>query len=148
MTLCDISNKFGSHATYGWSSGAQSRWAYLDGLLEHCIQDKQESNLLAFLFSKGQFVNKLRGQTPEVIEYAYTQIVNTVIVQINGVLYFGGNELAQIGKVFDICKLGSTIWVTYTIPTLANSAVISPSNATEVWYSLIHVLSFVCVNIL
>ena len=111
LTLCDISNKFGLPTTCGWSGSVQSRWAYLDDLLEHCIQTKQESNLLAFLFSKGQFVNKLRGQTPEVIEYAYTQIVNTVIGQINGTLYFGGNELVQVGKVFDIRKLGSTVSV-------------------------------------
>lgn len=111
-TLCDISNKFGLPVTYGWNGGAQSRWAYLDDLLAHCIQNKRESDLLAFLFSKGQFVDKLRGQTPEVIEYAYAQIVNAVIGQINGALYFGGNELVQVGKVFVIRKLGSTVSVT------------------------------------
>lgn len=110
-TLCDISNKFGLPVTYGWNGGAQSRWAYLDDLLAHCIQNKRESDLLAFLFSKGQFVDKLRGQTPEVIEYAYAQIVNIVIDQINGALYFGGNELIRIGKVFVIRKLGATISV-------------------------------------
>ena len=110
-TLCDISNKFGLPVTYGWNGGAQSRWAYLDDLLAHCIQNKRESDLLAFLFSRGQFVDKLRGQTPEVIEYAHAHIVNTVIRQINGALYFGGNELVQIGKVFVIRKLGSTVSV-------------------------------------
>lgn len=110
-TLCDISNKFGLPVTYGWNGGAQSRWAYLDDLLAHCIQNKRESDLLAFLFSKGQFVDKLRGQTPEVIEYAYSQIVNAVINQINAILYFGGNELVQIEKVFVIRKLGSTVSV-------------------------------------
>ena len=110
-TLCDISNKFGLPVTYGWNGGAQSRWVYLDDLLAYCIQNKRESDLLAYLFSKGQFVDKLRGQTPEVIEYAYSQIVNAVINQINGTLYFGGNELVQIGKVFVIRKLGSTVSV-------------------------------------
>lgn len=110
-TLCDISNKFGLPVTYGWNGGAQSRWAYPDDLLAHCIQNKRESDLLAYLFSKGQFVDKLRGQTPEVIEYAYSQIVNAVINQINGTLYFGGNELVQIGKVFVVRKLGSTVSV-------------------------------------
>ena len=110
-TLCDISNKFGLPVTYVWNCGAQSRWAYLDDLLAHCIQNKRESDLLAYLFSKGQFVDKLRGQTPEVIEYAYSQIVNAVINQINGTLYFGGNELVQIGKVFVVRKLGSTVSV-------------------------------------
>lgn len=110
-TLCDVSNKFGLPVTYGWNGGAQSRWAYLDDLLAHCIQNKRESDLLAFLFSKGQFVDKLRGQTPEVIEYAYAHIVNAVIGQINGALYFGGNELVQVGRVFVIRKLGSTVSV-------------------------------------
>lgn len=110
-SLCDISNKFGLPVTYGWNGGAQSRRAYLDDLLAHCIQNKRESDLLAFLFSKGQFVDKLRGQTPEVIEYAYAHIVNAVIGQINGALYFGGNELVQVGGVFVIRKLGSTVSV-------------------------------------
>ena len=109
--LCDISNKFGLPVTYGWNGGALSRWAYLDDLFEHCIQNKRESDLLAFLFSKGQFVDKLKGQTPEVIEYAYTQIVNVVIEQINGILYFGGNELVRAGKMFEIRKIGSTVTV-------------------------------------
>lgn len=108
-TLCDISNKFGLPVTYGWNGGAQSRWVYLDDLLAHCIQNKRESDLLAFLFSKGQFVDKLRGQTPEVIEYAYAQIVNSVISQINGALYFGGHELVLVGKVFVIHKIGSNV---------------------------------------
>lgn len=78
----------------------------------HCIQNKRASDLLAFLFSKGQFANKLKGQTPEVIEYAYAQIVKTIISQINGTLYFDGNELVQVGKTFVIRKLGSIVSVT------------------------------------
>lgn len=109
--LCDISNKFGLPATYSWSGGAQSRWAYLDDLLVHCIQNKRESDLLSFLFSKGQFVDKLRGQTPETIEYAYSHIVSVIIRQINGALYFGGNELVQSGASFVIRKIGTTVTV-------------------------------------
>lgn len=106
--LCDISSRFGLPVAYGWNGGAQSRWAYLDDLLEHCIKNNRESDLLAFLFSKGQFVEKLKGQTPEVIEAAYTKIVETVIGQINGALYFGGNELAMVGDRFVIKKIGTT----------------------------------------
>lgn len=121
-TLCDISNKFGLPVTYGWNGGAQSRWAYLDDLFAHCIENKRESDLLSFLFSKGQFVEKLRGQTPEVIECAYTQIVNAVIGQINGALYFGGNELVQIGKTFVVRKIGTTVTVaTPSVKTIDRS---------------------------
>ena len=65
--LCDVSNRFGLPVSYGWNGGAQSRWAYMDDLLAHCIQNGRESDLLSFLFSKGQFVYKFRGQTPETI---------------------------------------------------------------------------------
>lgn len=128
-TLCEISNKFGLPVTYGWNGGAQSRWAYLDDLFAHCIENKRESDLLSFLFSKGQFVEKLRGQTPEVIEYAYTQIVSTVIGQINGALYFGGNELVQIGKAFVIRKIGTTVTVaTPSVRTIDRSYINDISN--------------------
>ncbi len=50
--LCDLSTRFGLPATYGWNGGAQSRWAYLDDLLEYAIQNGRESDLLAAFFSK------------------------------------------------------------------------------------------------
>lgn len=109
--LCDMSNKFGLPVTYAWNGGAQSRWAYMDDLLAHCIQNGHESDLLSFLFSKGQFTEKLRGQTPETIDYAYSHIVKAIINQINGILYFSGNELVQTGSVFVIQKIGTIISV-------------------------------------
>lgn len=109
--LCDMSNKFGLPVTYAWNGGAQSRWAYMDDLLAHCIQNGHESDSLSFLFSKGQFTEKLRGQTPETIDYAYSHIVKAIINQINGILYFSGNELVQTGSVFVIQKIGTTISV-------------------------------------
>ena len=109
--LCDISCKFGLPVTYGWNGGAKSRWEYLDDLLAHCVENHRESDLLAFLFSKGQFVEKLKGYTPEVIEAAYTKIVETVISQINGALYFGGNELVRVGDRFVIKKIGTSVKV-------------------------------------
>lgn len=115
--LCDMSNKFGLPVTYAWNGGAQSRWAYMDDLLAHCIQNGHESDLLSFLFSKGQFTEKLRGQTPETIDYAYSHIVKAIINQINGILYFSGNELVQTGSVFVIQKIGTTISVAATSVT-------------------------------
>lgn len=110
-TLCDISARFGLLVSYGWNGGAQSRWAYLDDLLRYCIRNRQASKLLAFLFSKRQFTDKLKGHTPEIIESAHNQIVNTVIAEINSVLYFSGNELLRIGDEFVIRKIGTSITV-------------------------------------
>lgn len=110
-TLCNISNTFGLSESYGWSGGAQSRWVYLDNLLEHCIDTNKVSDLLGYLFSKQQFVDKLKGYPPTTIESVHEQIVNTVIEQINGILYFGSNELIMSGSHYQICAIGSTVTI-------------------------------------
>ena len=72
--------------------------------------------MLAFLFSKQQFEDKLKDRTAKEIESAYKQIVTTIIDQINGELCFGGNELIKTGAVFMIRKRGtSAILATPTI---------------------------------
>ena len=108
-TLCEISTQFGLPTTYSWSGGAKSRWEYLDDLLEYCIKNHRESDLLSFLFSKGQFVEKLKGYSAETIDSAHKTIIATVIEQINGALYFGGHELVCMSDRFVIKKKGEIV---------------------------------------
>jgi len=56
-------------------------------------------------------VKSLKGHTPDIIETAYNEICKTVIKQINGILYFGGNELVVIGKNFVIKEIGTVVIV-------------------------------------
>lgn len=126
--LCDISNRFGLSVMYEWKGGAQSRWVYLDDLLAYCIQNKRESELLSFLFSKGQFIDKLKGHSTDVIECAYVQIVNSVLKQINEILYFSGNELVKIGKIFVIREIGTTVTIaTPSVKAIDRTYIISIS---------------------
>ncbi len=60
--LCDMSNKFGLPVTYAWNGGAQSRWAYMDDLLAHCIQNGHESDLLSFLFQRANLLKNLEDK--------------------------------------------------------------------------------------
>ena len=53
----------------------------------------------------------MNGHTPDIIEKAYDEICKAVIDQINGSLYFGGNELVVVGKSFVIRKIGTTVAV-------------------------------------
>lgn len=110
--ICSVSARFGLPVTYG----SQSRWVYLDDIWEYCIKNHRESDLLSFLFSKEQFTEKLKGYSKETVESAYAKIVETTIKQINGALYFGGNELVRIGDQFVVRKIGST--VTVVAPTI------------------------------
>ena len=109
--LCDISTKFDFPTTYDWNGATLSRWAYLDNLLEYCIENDKVSDLLSYLFSKGQFVKSLKGHTSDIIESAYDEICKTVIKQINNILCFEGYELVVIGKDFVIHEIGTAVSV-------------------------------------
>lgn len=106
--LCELSNRFGLAVSYyGEGSVKQSRWAYLDDLFAFCIENGRTSDLLSYLFSKEQFVDKLGGYTPEEIEHAYKTIIDSAIKSINGLLFFGENELVNTGNGFIVQKIGS-----------------------------------------
>lgn len=108
-TLCDISTQFGLPVSYSWGGGAKSRWEYFDDLLKHCIKNHKESELLTFLFAKERFVGKLNGYTPQMIDFAYQEIIKTIMAQINGALYFGGHELVKNGNKYIIHKIDEEI---------------------------------------
>lgn len=55
--LCDISTRFGLPKVYTWNGVNQSRWQYVDELLEYCINKGRCSDLLSFLFSKKQYAS-------------------------------------------------------------------------------------------
>lgn len=122
--ICEISSKFGLPAAYSWSGGAKSRWEYMDDLLKYCIDTNRASDLLAFLVSKEQFVDVLRGRTPGEIDSIYSQIVTTAIERINGELYFGGHELVRIGNRFDVQVRGVAVAVDAPAVKIVNQAYI------------------------
>lgn len=124
-TICEISIKFGLSAEYKWSGGAKSRWEYMDDLLKYCIDNNRASDLLAFLLSKEQFADILRGCTPGEIESAYPQIVTAVIDRINSELYFGGHELVGIGNRFVVQKKGTAITIEAPVIKVVDQAYIS-----------------------
>ena len=105
--LCELSKRFGLAVSYGWGSGTQSRWSYLDDLFAFCIKNGRASDLLAYLFSKEQFADKLGGYTPEEIDQAYNTIIGSAIKSINGFLMFGGNELINTGNGYVVQKIGA-----------------------------------------
>lgn len=109
LDLCDISTTFGLVVEYGWNGGALSRWMYLDNLIDYCIRNRKIQNLLNYLFSKERFVDKLKDLTPEDINKVYDSIINTIIKQINGILYFSGNEMKVTNKQFVIQPINAVV---------------------------------------
>lgn len=109
--LCELSTLFGLPTTYTWGGVSLSRWQYFDNLFEHCIKEERCSDLLAYLFEKQQFSKMLSGHDAGVIEDAYKAIISTIIGKINGILYFGGNELIVVGGQFIVRKIGAKVEV-------------------------------------
>lgn len=109
--LCEISTLFGLPVSYARGGGGLSRWQYLNNLMEYCLQQNRSSDLLAYLFKKEQFSNVLSGQSPDEINAAYDHIISNVQGKINGILFFGGNELATIGDQFVVRAIGSKVSV-------------------------------------
>ena len=109
--LCGLSTLFGLPASYSWNGVNLSRWQYLDNLMTHCIEENRCSDLLAYLFDKKQFSKMLSGHEVDEINAAYDQITKSIIQEINGVLFFGGNELAIVGKQFIMRPIGNTVTV-------------------------------------
>ena len=107
--ICAISNNFGMPVEYG--SGVQSRWGFMKDLLEHCEKNHRTSDLLSYLFSIDQFQEKLRGKSPSEIQILHKQITSLTIEKINGILYFGGNELVFSGQKYLVRQRGEKIEV-------------------------------------
>lgn len=102
---------FGLPQDYSWSGGALSRWMYLENLIDHCVENGKIRDLLSYLFSKKQFINRLKRLTPEEIEERYEYIVEKAVEQISGLLYFGGHEFVIISNHFVVKPITDTIEV-------------------------------------
>lgn len=107
--LCGISTSFGLPVTYSWGGVNLSRWQYLDNLMEHCLKQNRFSDLLTYLFAKDQFSKVLAGHGADEINNAYSCIISTIQEKINGILFFGGNELTTIGNQFVVRAVNSRI---------------------------------------
>ena len=111
--LCNLSTIFGLQKTYHYGQGSvnPSRWVYLEDLIEFCIKNGRCSELLAYLFNKKQFAKTLSGHGAKVINDAHAHFVKVILENINGILFFSGNELTIIGGQYVIREVDGTVKV-------------------------------------
>ena len=110
IDMFEIAVKFGFEKKENCSGGiSKRRCDYLKDLLDFCIDNDKAGELLSFLFSKGQFVDKLKHLNREEIDSAHSYIVSHIIDEINNILYFSGFELKQEKDIYKVVKIGETI---------------------------------------
>lgn len=100
--LVEICNIFGLTRKYG----SESRWVYLDELLEYAIANNRCDELLRYLFDRDKFRDFLKLKTPEDISHAYEYTLQVVINRINVALYLGWHELQCIQGHYYVVKVG------------------------------------------
>lgn len=104
-TLAKICNVFGLPTTYD----NRSRWIYIDELIDHCEKDGRCSDLLAYFFDIKQFEKLLSGFDASDVHRLHSQIVESAMRSINGILLFGRHELIARGCTFEIVEIGATV---------------------------------------
>lgn len=78
----------------------------------HCIEENRCSDLLAYLFDKSNFPKCYFPDMRLMTSMQLRPHHKSIIQEINGVLFFGGNfELAIVGKQFIKNPNGSTVTV-------------------------------------
>ena len=109
--LCNLSTDFGLPQIYYWDGKPnQSRWKYLDNLLEYAIKENKINQLLAYMFSKEHFMHILNNlKSVDDIKNVHKYIVEKVIECINSKLYFGGNKLVKDGKNFSLVSINNNV---------------------------------------
>lgn len=100
--LVEICNIFGLSRKYG----SESRWVYLDELLEYVIANNRCDELLRYLFDRDKFRDLLKLKTPEDISNAYEYTLQAVINRINVALYLGRHELQCIQGHYYVVEVG------------------------------------------
>lgn len=100
--LVEICNIFGLVRSYG----SESRWVYLDDLLEYVIANDRCDELLCYLFDRDKFRDLLKLRNPEDINAAYEYTLQAVINRVNVALYLGRHELQCIQGHYYIVEVG------------------------------------------
>lgn len=101
--LAGMSVDFGVPAVYG----SQSRWCYVEDMMSRAIDTGRVSQLLGMFFNSPQFADALDDVPPDSFEAEHDRIVRLAIGAINRRLFFGGNELRQVGSNYVVVPKNS-----------------------------------------
>ena len=107
--LCSISTIFGLPRFYEHTEDRRSRWIYLSDLIKFCIKENKISNLLAYIFSKDKFADKLKSVSYHEVDEYYKIIVDTIIEKINNILHLSGYEMLIFNNQFLVKEINEKI---------------------------------------
>lgn len=110
--LCNLSTNFGLPKTYAWGGGHggnESRWKYMQDLLEHLNSQDRVQELLSYLFAQGRFQDLAGIGDINKVDETYKAIVKGAIETINAQLVVARVELRLLYKKFVIANIGGDV---------------------------------------
>lgn len=100
--LCELSTSFGLKKSYTWKGANESRWMYMQSLLEHLNKQGRIPELLSWLFDMSRFDNLVNIGDAEKVKSTYKNIIDGAIGHINSKLMLSRKELRIVGGSFRI----------------------------------------------
>ena len=106
--LARMAQSFGVPLTYG----NYSRWQYVEEMLKRAIERNKLNDFLAMFFNGPAFADHLKNIPGEEFRSRHDSIVAGAVSQINKMLFFGGNELRNIGGHYQVVSIGDHAQIT------------------------------------
>lgn len=100
--LAGMARELGVPVTYD----SRSRWQYVEEMLERAIERDRLSDFFEMFFDSPAFANHLKDVPGEDFKSKHDAIVAGAVCEINKMLYFGGNELRNIGGHYQVAPVG------------------------------------------
>lgn len=114
--LVQICKDFGLDTDYG----SQSRWVYLNDLMNYVNDNKRTDEFLQYMFNLDKFTDLIELGSSQEIEEAYKNITNLALKKINSILYLGKHELQIIDGHFYVVESGTKPTIEKTNITIIN----------------------------
>ena len=108
--LSEMAVEFGIPSSYSFG-GAQSRWCYVEDMMGNAVETGRTSELLTMFFNNPKFADELKDVHADHFEAEHDRIVHLAVTAINKRLYFGGNELRQVGSEYSVVPRDATLKV-------------------------------------
>lgn len=100
--LAGMAQEFGVPITYD----NRSRWQYVDEMLKRAIDRDKLSDFFEMFFNGPAFAVHLKDVPGNEFKSRHDSIVAGALGQMNKMLYFGGNELRNIGGHYRVVPVG------------------------------------------
>lgn len=106
--LCDLCCEFGLSRTYHWGNTGtnQSRWMYMQDLMQYLNKHGRMPELLSRLFDIKYFENLSNLSNPKLVTETYNKIVASALNRINTCLMLAQKELRVHKGLFVLVEIG------------------------------------------